>query len=80
MASHSFARTNAETQFERTQRQAREGAEARAEHDAKSAAVNSNTARLRELRLEKERSDKEALALATPPAPKKTRVRKPKAV
>lgn len=70
MSDHSVARTTAEMRFDKMQRQAEEGAKARAEDSAKSVAVTANTARLKALRLDKERADKEAAALVPPPAPK----------
>lgn len=60
MSQHPSAPNPAESRLEKSQRQAQEGAEARAEHDAKASAVLVNTARLKELRLDKERTDKAA--------------------
>ena len=66
----------AEAAFKRRERQASEGAKAKAEHDARAIAVDANTARLRALRLEKEQADRLEAALEPAlegPAPKAKR-------
>ena len=58
---------------QKAQDRAADGAKAMAEYEAERSAVDANTTRLRALRLEKERVDREA---AAPPAPKaKSRAR-----
>ena len=57
MADSTKERTQAEAQFKKTQKQ-KEGAEAMAAYVADAHAVRAKTARLRELRLAKEASDK----------------------
>jgi hypothetical protein len=63
----------------RARRLAEEGRKAREEHDALVEARDLNTARLRALRLEKERADAEARAAAAPVAAprRKTRAKEP---
>ncbi len=58
------ALARAEANFQRKQRAAQDGAEAKAEHEAHGRAVETNTARLRSLRLAKEAADQEAEAKA----------------
>ena len=57
MADNTKERTQAEAQFKKTQKQ-KEGAEAMSAYVADAHAVRAKTARLRELRLAKEASDK----------------------
>lgn len=57
------AKARAEARFKKAEVQATEGAKAKSEHDARVAAVDANTARLKALRLAKEEADR-----ATPPA------------
>jgi hypothetical protein len=66
------ARARAEAQFQKTQKLAHEGNQARAEYAAAARAIDHKTARLKKLRLEKEAAD--ALdASATPAAGKAMR-------
>jgi hypothetical protein len=57
LADNTRERTQAEAQFEKTQKQ-KEGAEAMAAYVAEADAVRAKTARFRELRLAKEAADK----------------------
>jgi hypothetical protein len=77
MTQHSFARAAAETHFQKTQKPAQEGEQARTERAAASAAVDAHTARLRELRLDKKRTDEAAAVLITPAPRQKSRLAKP---
>lgn len=70
MSQHSSARAAAESRFEKLRKPPEAGSEAKAEHVARDEAVSANTARLKELRLEKERADREAPAAVTPPRKK----------
>lgn len=58
------AKERAEARFKKAQQRATEGEKAKAEHDAKVLAVDANTARLKALRLDKERVDRETAAAA----------------
>jgi hypothetical protein len=56
------ARVRADAAFKRKEEQAREGAQAWAEYEAKSRAVAENTKRLRALRLAKEAADAQGVS------------------
>ena len=56
------ARARAEAKFQKQQKAAEEGAKATAEHEAQARAVDTNTARLKSLRLAKEAADKDVAA------------------
>lgn len=72
------AKERAEARFKKAQQRATEGEKAKAEHDARVLAVDANTARLKALRLDKERVDRETAAAAEiPPKPKRVRSSKP---
>jgi hypothetical protein len=62
-------REEAEARFARAQKAAEDGRKAMKEHEAETARVDANTARLRALRLAKEAADREE-ALAAKPAGK----------
>lgn len=64
------AQDRAEASFTKKEHQAREGAKAFAEHEARSRAIHDKTARLRSLRLAKEAADMKAV-VKPPPAPSK---------
>jgi hypothetical protein len=70
MAQHSSARVEAEGRFLKAQRQAEQEASRRTNDSAESAAVDAKRARLKELRLNKERISDGASVLITP-APRK---------
>ena len=70
MTRHSSARVEAEGRFLKTQRQAEQEASRRTNYAAESAAVDAKTARLKELRLNKERIA-DGTAVLIMPAPRK---------
>jgi hypothetical protein len=70
MTQHSSARVQAEAGFLKTQRQAEQEPSRRTNDSAESAAVDAKTARLKELRLNKECTADGASVLITP-APRK---------
>ena len=66
MSNQSFSRLKAEGDFEKVRRQEQVTSRAATEHEERTAGIDANTARLRELRLDKERADKDGAALITP--------------
>jgi hypothetical protein len=68
------ARDQAESRFARAQKAAEDSKKALKEHQAESARIDANTARLRALRLAKEAAERENPA-PKPPAKKKTKAK-----
>lgn len=77
MAEDQGAKERADARFKRAEVQAREGEAVRAENAARSRAVDANTARLKGLRLEKERADREATDVLSPKVVKVRPTKKP---
>ncbi|KQT57116.1 hypothetical protein ASG52_03355 [Methylobacterium sp. Leaf456] len=73
MSDDTDAKTRAAERAERSERMAREGAQAMAEHLASVKAVDERTVRLRALRLAKEAEEAAAKAAEPPPPPKRSR-------
>lgn len=72
------ARGRAEAHFEKKQKTAREGRQAMAEYQAAAKALDEKTARLRALRLAKEKAEEQAPARKPAPRKRKPAARKPK--
>jgi hypothetical protein len=71
MDNQSFSRMTAEASFDKVRKQ-EQVTRARTEHEEHGAGIDANTARLRELRLDKERTDKET-PIITPAPGRKSR-------
>lgn len=77
MAKDDLALAAAEARFKKTEAQSKLSKEIAAENAARTRAVDANTARLKGLRLEKERAEREAAAPATKSAKKPRSKSKP---
>ena len=72
MDKQSISRMTAEASFDKVRKQ-EQITRAGTEREERGAAVDANTARLRELRLDKERTDKESTVIITPAPRRKSR-------
>ena len=74
MVDHSFSRMTAEASFDKVRKQ-EQVTRAKTEREERGAVTDANTLRLRELRLDKERADKESAVLITPTPRRKLQCR-----